>query len=78
MDGRQELLLGLENPSRESVGTSLEVQTGNSVEVLSAGEGSVAVYPQMQLKARAPATRFKVKHETKISGALVDYIMSKF
>lgn len=59
MDGGQELLLGIENPSRESVDTSLEVQTGNSVEVLSDGEGSVAAHARMQHKARAQATKFK-------------------
>lgn len=71
MDGGQELLLGIENPSRESVDTSLEVQTGNSVEVLSDGEGSVAAHARMQHKARAQATKFKVKHETKFSATLV-------
>lgn len=62
MDGRQELLLAIGNSSRESVGTSLEVLTGNSM------EGSIAAYPRMQHKARAPATRFKVKHETNYMG----------
>lgn len=59
--------LGIEYPSKESVCTSMEVQTGNSVEVLTAEEDRVAAHPRMQHKSRAPATKFKVKHEPKVS-----------
>lgn len=34
-DGEKEPAMEMESPSRDSVGTSIEVQTANSVEVLS-------------------------------------------
>ncbi|GLT30173.1 hypothetical protein SLA2020_049910 [Shorea laevis] len=45
--------------SRESLGTSIEVQTGNSVEVFSAQEESIAVKHRLQTKPRTQISKIK-------------------
>ncbi|KAJ4848470.1 hypothetical protein Tsubulata_032229 [Turnera subulata] len=55
----QDLALGMGSPSRDSVGTSVEVQTGNSVEVLSVTEARVAVHPRIHKKARTQVLKLK-------------------
>lgn len=52
-----------ESPSRESVGTSIEVQTGNSVEVFSVREESMTLPQRMHQKARAQIVKIKVKQK---------------
>ncbi|KAK2979012.1 hypothetical protein RJ640_013646 [Escallonia rubra] len=59
MDGKQELVEGRRSPCRESVGTSVEVQTGNSTEVFSFQEESTGVPHRMQQKLRAQALKLK-------------------
>lgn len=60
-DGKQEALAVTRSPSRESMGTSVEVQTGNSVSVFSVGEESMALPRKMQQKARTRIIKIKVK-----------------
>ncbi|KAB5527687.1 hypothetical protein DKX38_021534 [Salix brachista] len=48
----QGLALGTESPSRDSLGTSIEVQTGNSVGVLSVKEENVSAHHRVQKRAR--------------------------
>lgn len=55
----QELALGTESPSRDSLGTSIEVQTGNSVEVLSVREENESVHHRVQKRARTQVFRLK-------------------
>ncbi|KAF8409647.1 hypothetical protein HHK36_005725 [Tetracentron sinense] len=50
---------GTESPSGESVGTSIEVQTGNSMEVLTVSEESVALQHRVQHKAPTQASKLK-------------------
>ncbi|KAL6136994.1 hypothetical protein ACLB2K_062289 [Fragaria x ananassa] len=58
--GKQELIVGSESPSMESLGTSVEVQTGNSVEVHSVQEENLAAQNRLtQQKARAQVLRLK-------------------
>ncbi|PRQ52613.1 putative IQ motif, EF-hand binding protein [Rosa chinensis] len=58
--GKQELIVGSESPSMESLGTSVEVQTGNSVEVHSIQEENLAAQHRLtQQKARAQVLRLK-------------------
>ncbi|PSS14345.1 Protein IQ-DOMAIN like [Actinidia chinensis var. chinensis] len=59
MDGEQELLVGGGTPSRESLGTSIEVQTGNSTEVFSTREEIMAIHHRLQQKARTAALKLK-------------------
>lgn len=59
-DDKQELNLATGSPSRDSVGTSIEVHTGNSIEVLSVGKENVAVQYRMPKKARTQVFRLKV------------------
>ncbi|WRX11235.1 hypothetical protein QQP08_003722 [Theobroma cacao] len=59
-DDKQEPRQGNESPSRESIGTSIEVQTGNSVEVFSAREESKVVHHRMQHKPKAQVLKIKV------------------
>ncbi|KAL6975648.1 hypothetical protein U1Q18_024443 [Sarracenia purpurea var. burkii] len=59
IDGKQELVVGAASPSRESPGTSLGVQTGNSTEVFSTREEITAAHHRLQQKARSPALRLK-------------------
>ncbi|KAK3184459.1 hypothetical protein Dsin_031745 [Dipteronia sinensis] len=54
---KQELATEIESPSKKSIGTSIEVQTGNSVEVFSLQEESMAI-PQ-----RTRAQVFKIKED---------------
>ena len=61
MDGEQDLLVGGGTPSRESLGTSIEVQTGNSIEVFSTREEIMAVHHRLQQKARTAALKLKVR-----------------
>jgi len=56
----QEHAPGTESPSRDSLGTSIEVQTGNSVEVLSVREENVSVHHRVQKRARTQVFRLKV------------------
>ncbi|XVE72483.1 hypothetical protein DITRI_Ditri11bG0042600 [Diplodiscus trichospermus] len=58
-DEKQEPLTGNESPSRESVGTSIEVQTANSAEVFSVQEESKAVHQPVQQKPKAQVLRIK-------------------
>ncbi|EOX93400.1 IQ-domain 33, putative isoform 1 [Theobroma cacao] len=58
-DDKQEPRQGNESPSRESIGTSIEVQTGNSVEVFSAREESKVVHHRMQHKPKAQVLKIK-------------------
>lgn len=44
----------------ESLGTSVEVQTGNSVDVYSIQEENVAAHRRMQQKARTQELKLKV------------------
>lgn len=57
---KQEPVSGRESPSRESMGTSIEVQTGNSVEGSSLGEESTAATHRVHQKARTQIFRIKV------------------
>lgn len=62
--GKQELIVGSESPSMDSLGTSVEVQTGNSVEVHSIQEENLAAQHRLtQQKARAQVLRLKVEHK---------------
>ncbi|XP_010252628.1 PREDICTED: protein IQ-DOMAIN 1-like [Nelumbo nucifera] len=54
-----EAVQGTKSPSKESVGTSIEVQTGNSVEVLSVREDRTAVQHQVQQKSRTQISKAK-------------------
>ncbi|XP_022728161.1 protein IQ-DOMAIN 1-like [Durio zibethinus] len=58
-DDKQEPLTGTQSPNRESIGTSIEVQTGNSREVFSVQEESKAVHQRLQQKPRAQVLRIK-------------------
>ncbi|KAA8524777.1 hypothetical protein F0562_011200 [Nyssa sinensis] len=58
-DGKQEIAVGTGSPSKESVGTSLEVQTGNSTEVFSIQEGSIAMHHRLLQKARTQVMKLK-------------------
>ncbi|KAL8150989.1 hypothetical protein V2J09_020797 [Rumex salicifolius] len=49
----EELLRGRESPSRVSMGTSVEVQAGNSVDVISITEESIPSQKKMQHKPKA-------------------------
>lgn len=60
-DSKQEPVSGRGSPSRESMGTSIEVQTGNSVEGSSFREESTAVTHHVHQKARTQIFRVKVK-----------------
>ncbi|KAK9284825.1 hypothetical protein L1049_024002 [Liquidambar formosana] len=59
MDSKHEVVVGRESPSKESVGTSLEVQTGHSIEVFSIREESMAIHHRMQQKARSQVLKLK-------------------
>ncbi|KDP30841.1 hypothetical protein JCGZ_13784 [Jatropha curcas] len=61
MDSKEEdVVKAMESsPSRDSIGTSMEVQTGNSVEVLSVGEESVNVNHRMPKKATSQVLKIK-------------------
>ncbi|XP_059662924.1 protein IQ-DOMAIN 33 [Cornus florida] len=59
MDAGQELVVGTWSPSWESVGTSIEVQTGNSVEVFSIAEESMTLHHRVQQKARTEVLKLK-------------------
>ncbi|XWS47358.1 hypothetical protein CRYUN_Cryun14cG0145800 [Craigia yunnanensis] len=58
-DDKQEPLTGTQSQSRESIGTSIEVQTGNSVEVFSVQEESKAVQHRLQQKPKAQVLTIK-------------------
>ncbi|KAJ4730139.1 Protein IQ-DOMAIN 1 [Melia azedarach] len=60
-DSKQEFVSGKGSPSMESVGTSIEVQTGNSAEGFSFQEESLAVSQRIQPKARTQV--FKIKED---------------
>lgn len=59
MDDKEELAIGTGSPSKESVGTSIEVQTGNSIEVLSLREESVILPQRVQQKSRSHVLKLK-------------------
>lgn len=59
--GEEETVNGVESPNRESLGTSIEVQTGNSVEIPSAQEERMAVHNRTYKKARTQVTKLKVE-----------------
>eukprot|EP00257_Ricinus_communis_P027444 XP_025014858.1 protein IQ-DOMAIN 1 isoform X2 [Ricinus communis] len=58
-DDKQESVMAVDSPNRDSVGTSYEVQTGNSTEVLSAKQEPFSVHFQMPKKARTQIFRIK-------------------
>ncbi|KAG2719436.1 hypothetical protein I3760_03G266400 [Carya illinoinensis] len=58
-DGKEELVVGKQSPSRASLGTSIEVQTGNSVEVFPTQEERVALHHRIQQKARTQSLKLK-------------------
>lgn len=58
-DSKQEPVSVRESPSRESMGTSIEVQTGNSADGSSFGEESTAVTHRVHQKARTQIGRIK-------------------
>lgn len=60
-ESKQEAPVGIGSPSRDSVGTSIEVQTGNSTEVLSLHEESMGAPNRMQRKGRSQVWKLKVK-----------------
>lgn len=66
-DGEQKLIVGAESPSRESLGTSVEVQTGNSVEAYSIQGVNSAAHHRTQEKARAQALKWKVDQKQLLS-----------
>lgn len=70
-NGTEVLVVGRESPSRESVGTSVEVQTGNSAEVFSVQEERVALHHGMLQKARTQVLRLKVEQKSMLTSALV-------
>ncbi|PIA38248.1 hypothetical protein AQUCO_02800134v1 [Aquilegia coerulea] len=57
--GEKETVQRLGSPSLESVGTSVEVQTGGSFEVLSLQEERIAAQHRAQQKARSHAAKLK-------------------
>lgn len=60
VDGKLGVLGGGESPSKESLGTSIEVQTGNSMEVFSIPEETITVHHRFQQqKARTPVLKLK-------------------
>ncbi|TYI55857.1 hypothetical protein E1A91_D11G169400v1 [Gossypium mustelinum] len=58
-DGKQETLTGTESPSRDTIGTSIEVQTGNSVEIFLVQDESKGVHHRVQQKPKAQVLRIK-------------------
>ncbi|KAE8668713.1 protein IQ-DOMAIN 1-like isoform X3 [Hibiscus syriacus] len=56
---KQEPPASTESPSRESISTSIEVQTGNSVEVFSVQDESKGVHHRVQQKPKALVLRIK-------------------
>ena len=69
-DGNQDLIVETESPSRESVGTSVEVQTGNSAEVFSVQEERVEIPHRMQQKARTQVLQLKVEQKSILTSVL--------
>lgn len=69
-DGEKEPAMEMESPSRDSVGTSIEVQTANSVEVLSVKLEKVAVHHRMQKKARTQVLKIKVRLQTIVPSSI--------
>ncbi|XP_010270107.1 PREDICTED: protein IQ-DOMAIN 1-like [Nelumbo nucifera] len=55
----RETVQGMESPSRESMGTSVVVQTGNSVEVLRVQGNRMAVQHRVQQKFRTQVSKLK-------------------
>nr|KJB42817.1 hypothetical protein B456_007G168800 [Gossypium raimondii] len=58
-DDKQETLTGTESPSRDTIGTSIEVQTGNSVEIFLVQDESKGVHHRVQQKPKAQVLRIK-------------------
>ncbi|TYI01022.1 hypothetical protein E1A91_A11G165000v1 [Gossypium mustelinum] len=58
-DDKQETLTGSESPSRDTIGTSIEVQTGNSVEIFLVQDESKGVHHRVQQKPKAQVLRIK-------------------
>ncbi|MFQ6652988.1 hypothetical protein Gotur_024612 [Gossypium turneri] len=58
-DDKQETLTGTGSPSRDTIGTSIEVQTGNSVEILLVQDESKGVHHRVQQKPKAQVLRIK-------------------
>ena len=69
-DGNQDLIVETESPSRESLGTSVEVQTGNSAEVFSVQEERVEIPHRMQQKARTQVLQLKVEQKSILTSVL--------
>lgn len=58
---QQESVGGGGSPSRESPGTPIEVQTGNSTNVFSTKEEIMSFHHRLQQKARTTAWKLKVR-----------------
>ncbi|KAK8568990.1 hypothetical protein V6N13_106869 [Hibiscus sabdariffa] len=58
-DDKQEPSAGTESPSRASISTSVEVQTGNSVEVFSVQDEGKGIHYRVQQKPKAQVLRIK-------------------
>lgn len=59
--GNGGILVVAESPNRDSLGSSIEVQTGNSVEFFSVQEERTAVHHRTQKKARTQLVKVKVE-----------------
>lgn len=59
--GNEDILVVAESPNRESLGTSIEVQTGNSVELFSVLQERTAAHHRTQKKARTQLVKVKVE-----------------
>ncbi|XP_057955291.1 protein IQ-DOMAIN 33 isoform X2 [Malania oleifera] len=56
---KPESIEGTPSPSKESIGTSIEVQTGNSVEVFSIQKENMAIHHRVQQKPRPQILKLK-------------------
>lgn len=68
--GKEEIFDGAESPNRESLGTSIEVQMGNSVELLSVQEERMVAHPRTQKKARTQVVKVKVERKCSVSRSI--------
>lgn len=59
MESKNKVLSEIASPTRDSVGTSVEVQTGNSTKIFSTRAEIMAVHNRMKHKARARALKLK-------------------
>lgn len=59
--GEEKTVDGVESPNRESRGTSIEVQIGNSVEIFSSQEERMAFHNRTYKKAGTQVMKLKVE-----------------